>query len=204
MSKADLVVNGQEVHFDLSKEGFKVSSLDVAKVFEKRHDHVIRDIEAIVEKSNRLNIKDLPKFGEIFYEDKYGRKQKAYLLDRDAFSLLAMGFSGDKAFVWRSEFLNAFNEMEKIIRDQEKVKGFMEDSKITGLPKTKLIKAYYRTDTNKERKELATLIKEISIKLEKVESLKDNLVPMDDLRDQLQQDLIGAINMQNQLRELEG
>lgn len=52
------------------------SSRQIAENFEKRHDHVIRDIDAIK--------KDVPNFGEMFFEttapDSYGREQRAYLI----------------------------------------------------------------------------------------------------------------------------
>lgn len=54
------------------------SSRQIAENFEKRHDHVIRDIDAIK--------KDVPNFGEMFFEttapDSYGREQRAYLMNR--------------------------------------------------------------------------------------------------------------------------
>lgn len=86
-----------------------VSSRQIAENFEKRHDHVIRDIESMK--------KDVPNFGEVFYEstapDSYGRDQKIYLMNRDGFSLLAMGFTGQKALQWKLKYIQAFNEMEQ-------------------------------------------------------------------------------------------
>lgn len=90
-------------------ENVVVSSRDVAEHFEKRHDHVIRDIE--------MYKKDVPNFGEMFQEatmpDSYGRQQKAYLMNRDGFSLLVMGFTGAKALEWKLKYIEAFNAMEK-------------------------------------------------------------------------------------------
>ena len=87
-------------------------SRSVAEHFEKRHDHVMRDIEAYK--------KDVPNFGEMFHEttmpDSYGRQQKVYLINRDGFSLLVMGFTGEKALEWKLKYINAFNEMEKTIK----------------------------------------------------------------------------------------
>ena len=85
----------------------------VAEIFEKRHDHVIRDIE-------NLLARDLPLDGEMFtkseYQDSYGRKQKCYLINRDGFTLLAMGFDSDKAVRFKLVFINAFNAMEKELK----------------------------------------------------------------------------------------
>ena len=85
------------------------SSRQIAENFEKRHDHVIRDIDTIK--------KDVPNFGEMFFEtetpDSYGRPQRTYLMNRDGFSLLVMGFTGKAALEWKLKYIQAFNEMEK-------------------------------------------------------------------------------------------
>lgn len=85
------------------------SSRQIAESFEKRHDHVMRDIDTIK--------KDVPNFGEMFFEteapDSYGRPQRTYLMNRDGFTLLAMGFTGKAALEWKLKYIQAFNEMEK-------------------------------------------------------------------------------------------
>lgn len=89
------------------------SSRDIAEHFGKRHDHVLRDIETLG--------KDLPNFGEMFFDteipDSYGRQQRAYLMNRDGFTLLAMGFTGKEALEWKVKYMNAFNAMEQEIRN---------------------------------------------------------------------------------------
>ena len=85
------------------------SSRQIAESFEKRHDHVMRDIDTIK--------KDVPNFGEMFFEteapDSYGRPQRTYLMNRDGFTLLAMGFTGKAALEWKLKYIAAFNAMEK-------------------------------------------------------------------------------------------
>lgn len=85
------------------------TSLQVATTFGKRHDHVLRDI-------NNLK-KDVPNFGEMFSEtnipDSYGRNRQAFYLNRDGFTLLAMGFTGKKAMQFKLKYIEAFNSMEK-------------------------------------------------------------------------------------------
>ena len=85
------------------------SSRQIAENFEKRHDHVMRDIDTFK--------KDVPNFGEMFFEtetpDSYGRPQRTYLMNRDGFSLLVMGFTGKAALEWKLKYIQAFNEMEK-------------------------------------------------------------------------------------------
>lgn len=90
------------------------SSRQIADNFEKRHDHVMRDIDAMK--------KDVPNFGEMFFEttapDRYGREQRTYLMNRDGFTLLAMGFTGKAALEWKLKYIAAFNDMEKKLTEQ--------------------------------------------------------------------------------------
>lgn len=89
-----------------------VCSKEIANNFSKRHDHVLRDIENIE--------KDVPNFGEMFHkgetEDSYGRSQPCYFMNRDGFTLLAMGFTGKQALYWKIKYINAFNQMEKKLK----------------------------------------------------------------------------------------
>lgn len=90
------------------------SSLIVAQSFSKPHDKVCRDIRNLCER--------LPEafraanFGETFYEasgpNGATRKLPMYLLSRDGFSLLVMGFTGEKAIAWKLRYIEAFNAME--------------------------------------------------------------------------------------------
>ena len=108
-----------------------VSSRQIAESFGKRHDHVLRDIEAILSQNPNLGadiISQNPKLGsdikaensalmDMFYETTYkagtGKSYKEYLMNRDGFSLLVMGFTGKEAMEWKIKYINAFNEMEK-------------------------------------------------------------------------------------------
>lgn len=98
-----------------------ISSLNVAKRFGKRHDHVLRAIQDIINAPNfgEVNngyeiIEDFNRrnFAEIFYTDKYGRQQPCYDLTRDGFTFLAMGFTGKQADLWKINIVTCFNKME--------------------------------------------------------------------------------------------
>lgn len=90
------------------------SSREVAERFEKEHAKVKRSVKTLE--------KDAANFGVMFtlsfYEDSYGRKQEEYLMDRDGFSLLVMGFTGKKALEWKLKYIEAFNKMEEALRSQ--------------------------------------------------------------------------------------
>lgn len=102
------------VKFEESKNQVVVSSKDIAKNFNKEHRNVLRDIS---------NLKDVLNFEQMFYEteleDSYGRKQRAYLMNRDGFSLLVMGFTGKDALDWKVKYIGAFNEMENKLNSPE-------------------------------------------------------------------------------------
>lgn len=91
-----------------------VSSRQITESFEKTHNHVLRDIDALK--------KDVSNFGQMFFEtveaDAYGRNQRTYLMTRDGFTLLAMGFTGKKALEWKIKYIEAFNEMEEKLRNK--------------------------------------------------------------------------------------
>lgn len=97
-----------------NEEQIVTTSLRVAEKFEKRHDHVIRDIENL--------IAGLPKNGEgYFHKTSYVNEQNKqtypmYEMNRDGFSLIAMGFNGEKALKWKIDYINAFNAMENELK----------------------------------------------------------------------------------------
>lgn len=88
-----------------------VSSLDVAETFGKEHKNVLRDIENIgcSEEFNRLN------FEPISYVDVMNRTQKAYIMTRDGFTLLVMGYTGNLAMKFKEAYIRQFNAMESAL-----------------------------------------------------------------------------------------
>lgn len=99
-----------------------VLSTEVALRFQKKHQHILRDIDRIHSQ--------VP---EIFFETNFGRienntllphsggirKDRAYLLTRDAFSLLVMGFTGAAAVRWKLKYIEAFNALEAAALDHK-------------------------------------------------------------------------------------
>jgi len=99
---------------------FWTTSLDVAKKFEKRYDHVLRAIKNL-DCSDNFRLLNL---GESTRQTKAG-EQKYYIISRDGFSFLAMGFIGKKAAEWKEKYIEAFNKMEatlkKILTQQSRI-----------------------------------------------------------------------------------
>jgi Rha family phage regulatory protein len=92
----------------------------VAEKFDHKHLYIVSAIEKLLARQSRIKgLTLLPlKFEEIEREYR-GQKFKAYLMDRRAFTALAMDFKGDKAFRWRLEFIDAFFAMEQRLISEE-------------------------------------------------------------------------------------
>ena len=88
-----------------------VSTLEVAERFGKEHKHVLESIRKLaVENSAAKSM-----FYETTFENR-GKDYPMYLMNRDGFSLLAMGFTGKEALEWKIKYIEAFNKMEEQIR----------------------------------------------------------------------------------------
>ncbi|MDY0395380.1 ORF6C domain-containing protein [Virgibacillus halophilus] len=88
------------------------SSRNVARDFDKGHREVLRAIDDIKKSGVVQNCTDL------FYETTYIHEQnkqeyRQYLMNRDGFTLLVMGFTGKQAMNFRYRYMNAFNQMEQ-------------------------------------------------------------------------------------------
>lgn len=119
------------------------TSLQVAEKFEKRHQEILYAIEGrkcscdgkgckkcqgrgyqqlgLLQEDLGISAKShLSKmFAKTSYRDSGGRKRPLYLMNRDGFSLLAMGFTGKDALRWKLEFIKAFNAMEFLLLERQ-------------------------------------------------------------------------------------
>lgn len=95
----------------------RVDSLFVAEFFEKRHDHVIRDIRKITAPKSGLSDNFIhSNFKADSYKDSTGRKLPCYFMTRDGFTMLVMGYTGQKAMKFKELYIKRFNEMEQFIK----------------------------------------------------------------------------------------
>lgn len=86
------------------------SSLVVARSFGKNHYDVLRDIRNLMgDLPAEFNARN---FAAVEYPDAKGEMRPSYQLTRDAFTLLAMGFTGKRALAWKLKYIAAFNAME--------------------------------------------------------------------------------------------
>lgn len=90
-------------------------SLQVAKKFRKRHNNVMRDIRGLLKNEQTKQMFNLSSYTE----KQNGQVYQMYIMNRDGFSLLAMGFTGEKALEWKLKYIQAFNNMEKLLLQQQ-------------------------------------------------------------------------------------
>lgn len=123
--KEQLVFNNKGTIYTTSRK--------VAEMFEKQHKHVLRDIRNLIEEMNPImdhkthspkmdheitekgNFHLSKYFVESTYVSSRGREEVEYLLTRDGFTLLAMGFRGPKALRFKMDYIEAYNAMEQAL-----------------------------------------------------------------------------------------
>lgn len=90
----------------------RASSQDVAAAFDKAHKDVLRAINNLIELAPQISRRNFAPSNFV----SRGKTYPAYEMDRDGFSLLAMGFTGAKALEWKLKFLEAFRRMEEALQ----------------------------------------------------------------------------------------
>jgi Rha family phage regulatory protein len=93
------------------------TSLIVAEHFSKRHAHILESIKSILEDESAKSTE--PEFWLSEYRDSTGRSLPMYVMGRDGFSLLAMGFTGKKALAFKRDYIRAFNNMESHLKRRD-------------------------------------------------------------------------------------
>ena len=103
------------------KEVTVVTSLDVAETFEKEHRRVLQDIRDLkCSEEFRLH-----NFVQSSYVNEQGHNQSMFIMTKDGFTLLAMGYTGEKAMKFKEAYINQFNQMEELLKGKliEREKG---------------------------------------------------------------------------------
>lgn len=111
---ASTVKEVNPIHVEFLNENTPAVRSDIlAEHFNRSHKNVLRDIAKLRAKcpESFFGLNFEPK--EIDVKTGFGiRKDRAYLLTRDAFSLLVMGFTGSAAVRWKLKYIEAFNSLE--------------------------------------------------------------------------------------------
>ena len=105
----DLVFRGQN-------DQVLTTSLKVAEVFEKEHKHVLDAVRKLFTAENSA-VKQM--FQESTYLNERNQSQPMFVMNRDGFTLLAMGFNGKKALDFKIAYIDAFNAMEAELKSQQ-------------------------------------------------------------------------------------
>ena len=98
------------------------TSLKVAETFGKDHSRVLRDIRELScsEGFRQGN------FAESSYVNNQNKEMPMVVMSKDGFTLLAMGYTGKKAMVFKESYIAAFNEMEEKLKEKTKPKSQLE------------------------------------------------------------------------------
>ena len=102
---------------ELKNEEAVCTSLDIAESFGKNHKHVLEKINQIIENDSTENSAQC--FRKSSYKDDSGKSNVMYYMNRDGFTFLVMGFTGNKANEWKWKYIEAFNKMEKILSEKQ-------------------------------------------------------------------------------------
>lgn len=104
----------REIVLSMQSGELVASSRQVAENFGKEHKDTLESIRQILAAENSA-AKSM--FYETTFENR-GKQYPMYLMNRDGFTLLAMGFTGKAALEWKLKYIAAFNEMEKKLTEQ--------------------------------------------------------------------------------------
>lgn len=147
------------------KEVTVVTSLDVAETFGKEHRRVLQDIRDLkCSEEFRLH-----NFVQSSYVNEQGHNQSMFIMTKDGFTLLAMGYTGEKAMKFKEAYINQFNQMEELLKGKliEREKGIAvrqsltkaiqqssENERMHGHAYSTYTDIVYRTVFGKARKQL--------------------------------------------------
>ena len=93
------------------------SSLQVAEVFDKEHKVVLKAIDDVIDGVAQ-------NYADLFYEDTYTHPQnkqeyRQIIMTKKGWTLIVMGFTGKKATQFKLDYINAFDEMEEMLKKSQ-------------------------------------------------------------------------------------
>lgn len=91
------------------------TSLRIAEVFGKQHKDVLEAIRDLISSAENSALLETY-FAEGEYKASNGKTNPMYYMNRDGFTLLAVGFTGKRALQFKISYINAFNSMETQIK----------------------------------------------------------------------------------------
>lgn len=163
---------------------YVIDSRIVAEMVDKRHDHLLRDINGYVE---ILNKSTDPKVGvsDFFilddYKDSTGRTLPCYLITRKGCDMVANKMTGEKGVLFTAAYVTKFEEMEQAIKEtQPQVPMTIEDMIIMQAQSVKELK--YKVDEVEAKSEYASEQAERAHKrLDELDAIDPNGTPRQQL-----------------------
>lgn len=101
------------------KKMVTLDSREVAKMLEKEHSNLLKDITRYINYFNGVKINLVEFFQESQYLDSKGEKRKNYRITRKGCEFLAHKLTGRKGSIFTALYINRFHEMEKEINNNK-------------------------------------------------------------------------------------
>lgn len=134
------------------------TSLKVAETFGKNHRNVLRSIKNLT--AQNCAVKKM--FAESTYVNDRGQEQPMYYMNRDGFTLLAMGFTGRDAMKFKLEYIEAFNRMDELIRNENNLPQTPEEQlQLTMVVTNRLVKRVGKVEARVDHIEKTSELSEI-------------------------------------------
>ncbi|WP_337430875.1 Rha family transcriptional regulator [Bilophila sp.] len=164
------IINGKEIP--------AVTSLQVAEHFGKEHRNVLADIRKILDTDEdgfgALN------FQRSSYLSEQNKEMPMYVMSKDGFVLLVMGYTGAEAMRMKKSYIARFNEMEKALQANaptslpEALRAYaniLEENELIRRQRDEAV----RTKAWISDKKTATAMATASVAVRKVNALEDEL-----------------------------
>lgn len=154
MTLQQLLEGHQGIVFVNDNKAFTDSRI-IAKVFQKGHDKVLRDIRNL-KCSEAFRLANI---GEADYVNGQGRKMPMYVLTFDGFVILAMGYTGEKAMQFKELYIAAFNHTHQLLANRQNTLLFNEQQIISSALKERISNLYPNLSPLAKRKYFSALYK---------------------------------------------
>ena len=176
-----------------------VTSLEVAEIFEKEHKRVLQDVREL-KCSEGFRVHN---FVQSSYTNTQNKEQPLYHMTRDGFTLLAMGYTCEKAMKFKEDYIEQFNAMEKLLTEKiiEREKGIVvrlaltkalkestEDARMHGHAYSNYTNCIYKALFGMNTKELREFLQ-----IDKKANIRDHLTKEQLAQVQTMENLTGSL-----------
>ena len=165
-----LVVSAyDDLHIEQADGQVVVSSRVVAEKFGKEHNDLKKRVRELILDMGEISHNY---FVSSEYKDSLNRIQGEYLLTRDGFTLLAMGFTGKEALHWKLKYIEAFNRMEQQLKQNNPLEGISSELQAIIMQDKKLQQIEHKVTelednihiTRSQQKQLKKFVNEVIVK----------------------------------------